>query len=146
MAELGNVVPTIGGGGGRSPIWWLEPGPDPAPPTPGGGDCPGGCPTVVQKPDGSTAIQMTPEQYQKALEDAAKEGAKKALDEKEAKDKAFNPADIAGKMASGCFTAGASVAAVGWVAGPVDVPATIVGCAVGGLVGAGGGIIEWALK
>jgi len=89
---------------------------------------------------------MTPEQYQKALEDAAKEGAKKALDEKEAKDKAFNPADIAGKMASGCFTAGASVAAVGWVAGPVDVPATIVGCAVGGLVGAGGGIIEWALK
>lgn len=89
---------------------------------------------------------MTPDQYQKAMNQAAEQGAKKALEAKDAQDKAFKPGEVAGKMAAACFTSGAGVAAVGWVAGPIDIPASILGCAAGGLLAGGGAVIEWALK
>ncbi|WP_079621415.1 hypothetical protein [Mycobacteroides abscessus] len=40
MAEsVVEEVPAMMGGAGRSPIWFIEPGRDPQPPTPSGGDC-----------------------------------------------------------------------------------------------------------
>ncbi|WP_079617032.1 hypothetical protein [Mycobacteroides abscessus] len=147
MAELGNVVPPIGGGGGRSPIWWFEPGLDPVP-TPGG-DCPGGCPSVVQKPDGSTVIQMTPEQYQKALEDAAKKGgeeaAKKMLEEEQKKN-AFSQSEMWGKAAKGCVTAGGITLLAAWYTGPVDWVAAGIACVGGAVTGVADYAIDWANK
>lgn len=148
MAELGNVVPPIGGGGGgRSPIWWFEPGLDPVP-TPGG-DCPGGCPSVVQKPDGSTVIQMTPEQYQKALEDAAKKGgeeaAKKMLEEEQKKN-AFSQGEMWGKAGKGCVTAGGITLLAAWYTGPVDWVAAGIACVGGAVTGVADYAIDWASK
>lgn len=147
MAELGNVVPLIHGGGGRSPVWWLEPALDPVP-TPGG-DCPGGCPTTVQKPDGSTVLQMTPEQYQKALEDAAKkggeEGAKKVLEEEKQKN-AFSQSEMWGKAGKGCATAGGITLLAAWYTGPVDWVAAGIACVGGAVAGVADYAIDWASK
>lgn len=147
MADLGNVVPAFHGGGGRSPIWWLEPGLDPIP-TPGG-DCPGGCPTTVQKPDGSTVIQMTPEQYQKALDDAAKkggeEGAKKVLEEEQKKN-AFSQGEMWGKAGKGCVTAGGITLLAAWYTGPVDWVAAGIACVGGAVTGVADYAIDWASK
>lgn len=76
--DAGTAGPVVLGGGGRSPIWWFEPGldptPTPTPPCPQGGDC-------AQKPP-----PLTPEQIQQVTNDPAmrqyiQDQIKKGIDE-----------------------------------------------------------------
>ncbi|AGM27384.1 hypothetical protein MABM_26160 [Mycobacteroides abscessus] len=67
MSALGNIVPQVTGGGGRSPIWFIEPSQDPGPPSPTP-PCPGGCPETTQKPPAESNQDI-----QKQLDEMKKE-------------------------------------------------------------------------
>ncbi|SLI07867.1 Transcription initiation factor TFIID, subunit TAF12 (also component of histone acetyltransferase SAGA) [Mycobacteroides abscessus subsp. bolletii] len=132
-AAATTAAPVIRGGGGRSPIWWIEPGldptPAPTPPCPQGTDC-------TQK-----APPLTPEQIQQILNDPAvknyidtqiKKGVQEGI--KAEKDKPPILDSLFGGIV-GCASGALGGAALGALEGGIGAgPGAILGC-LGGLIG-----------
>lgn len=141
LATSAAPAPAIGGGGGRSPIWWFEPGldpiPTPTPPCPQGTDC-------TQK-----APPLTPEQIQQIMKDPeVKKYIQQTVDQKIQDDKKKPPIleSLIGGLA-GCVAGALAGGAVGAIEG-VGVgafPGAVIGCLSGTITGVASPMITYGL-
>ncbi|MBE5460955.1 hypothetical protein E3G69_000750 [Mycobacteroides abscessus] len=148
--DAGSVAPAIVGGGGRSPIWWFEPGLDPIPtPTP---PCPQGCPEGSQKPSPSDTPQKDlPPELKKYIDDqinkkVSEQVPQKVQEELQKEKEKFPIQDALSGALIGCAVTGAGAAAVAAIPtlGIASGPAAIGGCLTGLFGGFFTPIVKWA--